>query len=58
MSDENLELAYKVMGMFINSQYPKKYTADTLMNTYEIEESLAEQLAEAAYKEWSEAYSG
>jgi hypothetical protein len=57
MSGENLELAYKVMGMFINSQYPKKYTVDTLMNTYEIDEELATELADAAYREWSDAYS-
>lgn len=56
MSDDELELAYKVMGMFINSKYPKEYTRDTLMTTYEIDEELAVKLAEAAYREWSEAY--
>jgi hypothetical protein len=56
MSDDNLELAYKVMGSFINSKDPKGYTKDMLMNTYEIEEELATELAEAAYREWSEAY--
>ena len=56
MSDENLELAYKVMGVFINSKDPKGYTKDELMNTYEIETELAAELAEAAYREWSEAY--
>jgi hypothetical protein len=56
MSDDNLELAYKIMGMFINSHYPKEYTKDTLMNTYDIDEASATELAEAAYREWSEAY--
>jgi hypothetical protein len=56
MSDENLELAYKVMGAFINSKDPKGYTKNTLVKTYEIEEELAAELAEAAYREWSEAY--
>lgn len=56
MSDDDLELAYKVMGVFINSKDPKGYTKDTLMATYDIEEELAFELAEAAYREWSEAY--
>lgn len=56
MSDENLELAYKVMGAFIKSKDPKGYTKEMLMNAYEIPESLAEELAKDAYREWSEAY--
>jgi len=56
MSEENLELAYKVMGTFINSKDPKGYTKDMLVNTYEIEPELAVDLADAAYREWSEAY--
>lgn len=56
MSDDNLELAYKVMGVFINSKDPTGYTKDELMNVYEIEPELAAELADAAYREWSEAY--
>jgi hypothetical protein len=56
MSEENLELAYKVMGAFIKTKDPKGYTKDALVISYEIEPELAEELVDAAYREWSEAY--
>lgn len=56
MSDDNLELAYKVMGAFIKTKDPVGYTKNELMNIYEIEPELAAELAASAYREWSEAY--
>lgn len=56
MTDEDLELAYKVMGMFINSVDPKRYTIDNLMIRHAYDEETATRLANDAYKEWSQAY--
>jgi hypothetical protein len=56
MNEENLKLAYKVMGAFINSKNPKGYTKDALMDFYKMPEDLAEELTNAAYIEWSDAY--
>lgn len=58
MTDENLELATKVMGEFINSKDPIGYTKDALVKLLGFEEEMADELANVAYKEWLEAYSG
>jgi len=58
MSDKNLELAISVMGEYINSKDPKGYTKEALMKLLEFDEATATKLAEAAYKEWMDAYSG
>jgi hypothetical protein len=58
MTDENLELATKVMGEYINSKDPKGHAKEALMKLLGFEEDMAAELADAAYKEWMEAYGG
>lgn len=58
MTDESLELACEVMSEYINSKDPIGYTKDALMNSLGLDEETATELANEAYKEWLEAYSG
>ncbi len=58
MTEEDLELAYKVMGAFINTKDPTGYTKDELVSNLGFDEEAATELAKEAYKEWLEAYSG
>lgn len=58
MTDENYDLATKVMGKYINSKDPIEYTKDELISVLLIDEEVAAELAKMAYKEWLDAYSG
>jgi hypothetical protein len=58
IEDKKLDLATKIMGAFIESSNPKNYTKSSLMITYGYDEKSATELAEAAYREWTEAYGG
>ena len=58
MTDENYDLATKVMGKYINSKDPIEYTKDELMSILLVGEDVAGELANLAYKEWLDAYSG
>jgi flavodoxin len=58
MSEDELALATKVMGAFINSLDPKTYTKNALMSTHGYDQEKASELSEAAYQEWVEAYGG
>lgn len=56
MNEENLSLATRIMGDFINSRDPIGYTKDTLMTYHRFDEDLAVKLSDTAYKEWVDAY--
>ena len=58
MQDENLELAIIVMSDFIGSNDAKGYTKEILVDDYGFDEETANELVEAAWKEWVEAYTG
>lgn len=56
MTDENLELAFRVMGSFIDMKDPAELTKAELVRSLGFDEKMAEDLAKAAYKEWCDAY--
>ena len=58
MTEEDYDLATKMMGKYINSKDPVGYTKDELVSNLGFDEEAATELAKEAYKEWLEAYSG
>jgi hypothetical protein len=58
MQDKNLKLAISIMSDFIGSNDTKEYTKEVLVDDYGFDEETATELAEAAWKEWVEAYTG
>jgi len=58
MQDADVETATTVMGKFIGSNDTKEYTKWELMKDHGFDEEQATELAEIAWKEWVEAYTG
>lgn len=58
MTDEDYNLATKMMGKYINSKDPVRYTKDELMSSLGFDEEAAMELSKEAYKGWLDAYSG
>jgi hypothetical protein len=54
----DLEIAIKVMGVFIGTRNAVEETSEALKWVYAFDDETAEQLAKAAWEEWAEAYSG
>jgi hypothetical protein len=57
MSNEIFEAACKYYGSVIGSAYGASMVVEFLMDEYSLEESEANEIAEAAFQEWVAAYS-